>query len=140
MITTNHLLDLGTLAAESYDEYDVASQQLEQSFGVTYVAAKDNLLRDIRIAEKEGLDFSVFQGDDSRFKFPDFNAHIVIRVHKQPTAHDKLTKLADKVAKLEQELKLAKTMLKNTAEELIMKGQCDQVTEKITLAFSRLKK
>lgn len=140
MITTNHLLDLGTFAAESYDEYDTASQQLEQSFGVTYSAAKDNLLRDIRIADKEGLDFDVFQGESSRFKFPDFNTHIVIRVHKQPTAHDKLIKLADKVAKLEQELKLAKTVLKNTAEELIMKGQCDQVTEKITLAFSRLKK
>jgi hypothetical protein len=140
MITTNQLLDLGTLAAESYDEYDQASKQLEESFGITYTSAKDNLLRDIRIADQEGLDFSIFQGDDSRFKFPKFNAHIIVRIHKQPTPHDKLVKLADKVAKLEQELKLAKTVLKNTAEELIMKGQCDEVTEKITVAFSRLKK
>jgi len=139
-IKTTDLVKLGSVAAEAFDDCDTALQQLNQSFGVPYEAARDNLLRDITLAEQEGMDLTVFSGDFSRFKFPAFNTNIVVRITRVPTPHDKLTKLADKVAKLEKELKLAKTQLKHMSEQLVIAGECDQLTEKITLAFSRMRK
>jgi len=138
-IKTTQLVALATKAAEAFDDFDEASQQLNSSFGVSYQATKDNLLRDITIADTEGLDLRVFSGVDSRFKFPQFNTNIVVRIHKKPSAHTKLEKLAEKVNKLEGELKLAKMQLKHEVEELVAKGECDQVTDKIVLAFSRIK-
>jgi hypothetical protein len=96
-IKTTQLVTLATKAAEAFDEFDEASQQLNSSFGVPYQATKDNLLRDITLADTEGLDLSVFAGADSRFKFPQFNTNIVVRIHKKPAQHNKLEKLADKV-------------------------------------------
>jgi len=139
-IRTSDLIDLGQIAAECFSEFDEANAQLTQSFGVPYDAAKDNLLRDVKIADTEGLDLSVFSGETSRFKFPQFNTNIVVRIHRKPTPHSKLEKLAAKVEKLESELKLAKMQLKHTAEQLVASQECDELTEKITLAFNRLKK
>jgi len=51
-----------------------------------------------------------------------------------------LEKAAERVAKLEQELKIAKHQLKTLAEELVLKNEVDQVTDKIGLAFQRLAK
>jgi hypothetical protein len=48
--------------------------------------------------------------------------------------------LADKVSKLEQDLKLAKMQLKHTAQQLVVTGECDEITDKIVLAFSRMRK
>ena len=62
-----------------------------------------------------------------------------MRISRKPTPHTKLEKLAEKVAKLEQELKVAKMQLKHTAEQLVAEHKCDQVTDKISLAFTRLK-
>lgn len=139
-IKTSDLVSLGSIAAEAFNEFDVAQTQLEESFGLTYGAAKDNLLRDVTIAETEGLDLSIFSGENSRFRYPASNANIVIRIHKKPTAHTKLEKLAAKVAAVESELKLAKMALKHEAERLVAKGECDEVTDKIVLAFMRIKK
>lgn len=139
-IRTSDLIDLGQVAAECFSELDEALTQLNSSFGVPYDAAKDNLLRDVKIADTEGLDLSVFSGENSRFKFPQYNTNIVVRIHRKPTPHTKLEKLAAKVEKLEQELKLAKLQLKHTAEQLVASQECDELTEKITLAFTRLKK
>ena len=138
-VKTTQLVTLATKAAEAFDEFDEASQQLNNSFGVPYQATRDNLLRDITLADTEGLDLSVFSGTDSRFKFPQFNTNIVVRIHKKPTQHNKLEKLADRVNKLENELKLAKMQLKHEVEELVTKGECDRITDKIVLAFSRIK-
>jgi len=140
MITSHHLYDLGRSAAESYNEYDNAQVALEESFGVEHKATKSDLLRDVIIADKEGLDLSVFSGDDSRFKFPEFNTNIVVRYYKEPTTHDKLVKLANAVKAKEDELKLAKLKLKHATEELIAKGECDEITARISLAFTRLSK
>jgi len=140
MITSHHLYDLGRFAAESYNEYDNAQVALEESFGVEHKATKSDLLRDVIIADKEGLDLSVFSGDDSRFKFPEFNTNIVVRYYKEPTTHDKLVKLANAVKAKEDELKLAKLKLKHATEELIAKGECDEITARISLAFTRLSK
>lgn len=140
MITSNQLYDLGLLAAQSFNEYDLASVALEGSFGTEHKATKGNLLRDVTIAEKEGLDLSVFSGADSRFKFPDFNTNIVVRIYKEPTPHAKLAKLAAAVEAKEAELKIAKMKLKHATEELIAKGECDEITARVGLAFTRLSK
>lgn len=137
---TTELVSLASTAAEAFDECDKAQMLLNESFGLPYEAAKDSLLRDVTIAESEGLDLSIFSGEQSRFRFPIYNTNIIVRVHKKPTAHQKLNQLSEKVRKLEQELKLAKTMLKHTAEQLVLKGECDEQTDKIVLAFTRLKK
>jgi hypothetical protein len=138
-IKTSDLVSLGERAASAWDECDQALAALNQAFGTPFEAAKDNLLRDITIAESEGIDLSVFSGTDSRFKFPDLRTNIVVRISRKPTPHTKLEKLADKVAKLEQELKVAKLQLKHTAEQLVAQRECDELTDKITLAFTRLK-
>lgn len=138
-IKTSDLVTLGSVAAEAFDEFDVAHTQLNESFGITYSAAKDNLLRDVTIAESEGLDLSIFSGSESRFRYPAMNTNIVVRVHKKPTEHTKLEKLAAKVAKIERDLKLAKMALKHETEQLIVSGACDELTERIVLAFTRIK-
>jgi hypothetical protein len=139
-IKTTELVELGALAAEAYDECDTALQQLDSAFGVPYEAAKLNLLKDITLAERQGFDLSVFSGEESQFKFPQHNTNIVIRITRVPTAHDKLRKLTEKVEKLETELKLAKMQLKHTAKQMVITGECDETTEKIVLAFTRLRK
>jgi hypothetical protein len=139
-IKTTDLVELGAIAAEAYDECDTALKALNESFGAPYEAAKDNLLCDVTAAENAGLDLSVFSGDKSRFRFPEHNTNIVVRISRVPTSHDKLEKLSAKVNKLEQELKVAKMQLKHAAEALVLTGECDQTTEKIVLAFTRLKK
>jgi len=138
-IKTTDLVSLGSIAAEAFNDFDVAQKELNGSFGVPYNAAKDNLLRDVTIAESEGLDLSIFAGPESRFKYPAFDTNIVVRIYRKPTLHAKLDKLAAKVEKLEQDLKLAKLALKHEAEQLVASGSCDEVTEKIVLAFSRIK-
>jgi hypothetical protein len=138
-IKTSDLVTLGSVAAEAFDEFDVAHTQLNESFGVTYSAAKDNLLRDVTIAESEGLDLSIFSGSESRFRYPAMNTNIVVRVHKKPTEHTKLEKLAAKVVKIERDLKLAKMALKHETEQLVVSGACDELTERIVLAFTRIK-
>ena len=139
-IHTTDLVQLGELADQAYDECDTALHHLNESFGTPYEAAKDNLLRDVRVAEAEGTDLAVFSGATSRFKFPKFNTNIVVRVRRVPTPHTKLDTLAARVTKLEKDLKIAKLNLKHEAEKLITKGECDEVTDSITLAFQRLNK
>ena len=139
-IKTTDLVELGAIAAEAYDECDNALKALNESFGVPYEAAKDNLLRDVTAAENQGVDLSVFSGEESRFRFPEHNTNIVVRISRVPTQHDKLDKLSAKVSKLEQELKVAKMQLKHAAEALVLTGECDQLIDKIVLAFTRLKK
>ena len=139
-IKTTSLVSLASTAAEAFNDFETAQTQLSESFGVPYEAAKDNLLRDITIAESQGLDLRVFAGNESRFKFPEFDTNIVVRVHKKPTPHEKLEKLSSKVQRLEQELKLAKAQLKHMGEQLVISGECDERTERIVLAFTRLRK
>lgn len=138
-IKTSDLVTLGSVAAEAFNEFDVAQTQLNESFGLPYNAAKDNLLRDVTIAEAEGLDLKIFAGSESRFRYPIANTNIVVRVHRKPTAHTKLDKLAAKIARIEQDLKLAKMALKHETEHLIASGSCDEVTDRIVLAFTRIK-
>jgi hypothetical protein len=140
MITSNQLYELGLTAAQSFNEYDLGSQALEESFGVEHKATKGNLLRDITIAEKEGLNLSDFSGEESRFKFPEFNTNIVVRIYREATPHSKIAKLAEVVATKEAELKLAKLKLKHATEQLVATKECDLVTDKISLAFTRLSK
>jgi hypothetical protein len=139
-IRSSELVKLGELAAETFNEKETAQTALDESFGLPFEASRDNLLRDIQIAESEGLDLSVFSGAESRFKFPIYNTNIVVRISKIPTPHEKLEKLQTKVAKLEQELKLAKMALKHTAEQLVAAHECDELTDRISLAFTRLRK
>jgi len=139
-ITTANLLDLGTKAADAWNDCDEALTQVSESFGAPFEAMRDHLQRDLIIADREGLDLSCFAGSDSRFKFPEVNAHIIVRISKKPTPHTRLEKAAERVAKLEQELKIAKHQLKALAEELVLKNEVDQVTDTIGVAFKRLAK
>ncbi len=138
-IKTAALVALAATAAESYSEYADALALLEESFGVPYNAAKDCLTRDINVALKQGVDLQPFTGAESRFKFPEFRTNIVVRISRETTEHSTLTKLAAKVTELEQKLKLAKKQLSNAAEELLLKGEVEQVPAKVTLAFTALK-
>jgi len=133
------LLSLADVAASAWSECDVALTELNLAFGTPFEAAKDNLLTDIRTAEQEGFDLAIFSGADSKFKFDQYKTNIIVRVSRKPTPHTKLEKLAAKVEDLEKELKLAKLKLKQQAELLVQSGDCDEVTDKITLAFTRLK-
>lgn len=133
------ILKLADTAANAWSECDIALVQVNEAFGTPFEAARDNLLADVTQADNEGFDLSLFSGAESKFKFPQYKTNIVVRISRKPTPHDKLQKLADKVADLEQQLKVAKLKLKQQAELLVQTGECDQVTDKISLAFTRLK-
>jgi hypothetical protein len=133
------ILKLADTAATAWSECDLALTQVNEAFGTPFEAARDNLLADVTQADGEGFDLGLFSGADSKFKFPQYKTNIVVRISRKPTPHDKLQKLADKVSDLEQQLKLAKLKLKQQAELLVQTGECDQVTDKISLAFTRLK-
>ena len=55
-IKSSDLVKLGAAAADAYDEKDQAQTALDESFGLPFNAARDNLLRDLEIAESQGLD------------------------------------------------------------------------------------
>ena len=133
------ILKLADTAANAWSECDIALVQVNEAFGTPFEAARDNLLADVTQADNEGFDLSLFSGAESKFKFPQYKTNIVVRISRKPTPHDKLQKLADKVADLEQQLRVAKLKLKQQADLLVQTGDCDQVTDKISLAFTRLK-
>jgi len=133
------ILKLADTAASAWSECDVALVQVNEAFGAPFEAARDNLLADVQQAESEGFDLGIFSGAESKFKFPQYKANIIVRVSRKPTPHTKLERLAAKVEDLEQQLKLAKLKLKQQAELLVQSGECDQITDKISLAFTRLK-
>jgi hypothetical protein len=126
-------------SAELFDECDHALTQLNASFGVPYESSRNNLIKDLTLAETAGLDLSIFQGSDSLFKFPEFQTNIIVRVTRTPTAHTKLEKLDARIEKLEKDLKIAKIERKKLVEQLTIGGAIDLITDKITTAFSRLK-
>lgn len=138
-ITTQTLVSQGRISAERYDSCDTALAELNNSFGVEYEASKSNLTSMLCQADAGELDLSVFQGENSLFKFPEFKTNIVVRIDRTPTPHQKIDKLDEKIADLELKLKLAKSERKALIEQLILKGQVDLLTDKITAVFRRLK-
>jgi hypothetical protein len=138
-LTTQALVNQGRISAESYDSCDTALAELNGSFGVEYEAAKNNLTTMLSQADAGEIDLGVFQGENSLFKFPEFKTNIVVRIDRVPTPHQRIDKLDDKIADLELKLKLAKSERKALIEQLILKGQVDLLTDKITAVFRRLK-
>ena len=138
-LTVKALVDQGEIAAERYDACDNALQQLNEGFGVEYDSAKKHLQAMLVKADASSMDLSVFQGDESLFKFPDFKTNIVVRIDKVPTPHDKLDKLDDQIAELEKKLKLKKSERKALVEQLMIKGQIDLLTDRVSAIFRRLK-
>lgn len=138
-LTIPTLVEQGKIAARLYDECDTALSELNNSFGTPYEAARTNLTTDLVCAERSGIDLSVFQGKESLFKYPEYNANIVVRITTVPTAHDKLDKIDEKIAQLELKLKQAKLERKHLVEQLKLSSAVDFVTEKIVTAFSRIK-
>jgi hypothetical protein len=137
--TTQSLITQGRISAERYDSCDTALAELNEGFGAEYEAAKSNLTTMLVQADANELDLSVFQGNDSLFKFPEFKTNIVVRIDRVPTPHQKIDKLDEKIADLELKLKLAKSERKALIEQLILKGHVDLLTDKITAVFRRLK-
>lgn len=138
-LTVKALVDQGEIAAERYDACDNALQQLNDGFGVEYDSAKKNLQDMLVKADASSMDLSVFQGEESLFKFPDYKTNIVVRIDRIPTPHDKLDKLDDQIAELEKKLKLKKSERKALVEQLMIKGQIDLITDRVSAIFRRLK-
>jgi len=138
-ISIDSIVKQGRVSAERYDACDNALSELNQSFGVEYESAKSNLTSMLFRAEGENVDLSVFQGDDSLFKFPEYKTNIVVRIDRIPTPHTKIDKLDEKIADLELRLKLAKVERKALIEQMVLKGQVDLLTDKVSAIFRRLK-
>jgi hypothetical protein len=133
------LVDQAKLSASLFDECDTALTELNEAFGTPYEASRKNLTNDLIVAEKAGIDLSVFQGEESLFKFPDFRTNIQVRITRVPTRHDKIEKIDTKITRLENELKLLKAERKLLIQRLLSDGVVDLLTDKIVTAFTRIK-
>jgi len=139
-ITQTSLVQLGRHAAETYDECDTALTQLNEGFGVAYESARQNLSDDINTAVcQQGMDLSVFSGKSSLFKYEEFRTNIVVRVTQLPTEHEKLLKMDAKIEQLQKQLAKAKLQRKQLIQMLALDNQIDFTTDKVTLAFTRIK-
>jgi hypothetical protein len=138
-VTTQSLIEQGRISAERYDACDIALAELNGSFGAEYEATRSNLTTMLCHAEHGGLDLSVFKGEDSLFKFPEFRTNIVVRIDRSPSPHPKIEKLNEKIADLERKLKIAKIERDSLIKQLDLTGAVDLVTDKITAVFRRLK-
>lgn len=137
--TIADLVKQGRHAAEAYDECDAALTQLNDSFGKPYEASRCNLTNELIQADVSGLDLTVFQGEKSLFRFPDLDTNIVVRIRRVPVGTDKLDKIDQKIAEMEQKLKLLKNQRKRLIEDLKIIGDTDFITDAITTAFQRIK-
>ena len=133
------LTDLAHTAAGCWDECDHALTALNGTYGAPYDAARTNLTKDLVIAESEGLDLSVFSGKESPFRFEDLKVNIAVRVYRKPSEHPRLAAIDAKIEKAEQDLKILKSKRKALIEELEIRNQINQQTDKIVTAFSRMK-
>lgn len=138
-ITHQTLIKQGRIAAERYDECDQALSALNEGFGRTYEAARNELTGMLVKADASELDLDIFKGSDSLFKFEEFRTNIVVRINRVPTPHDKLDKLDDKISDLEHKLKVLKVQRKAMVEQLAIEGKVDMITDKVTAVFNRLK-
>ena len=137
--TIADLVAHGRHAAEAYDECDAALTQLNDSFGKPYEASRCNLTNELIQADVSGLDLSVFQGEHSLFRFPELDTNIVVRIRRVPVGTDKLVKIDQKIAEMEQKVKLLKNQRKRLVDDLRIIGNTDFITDSITTAFQRLK-
>ena len=139
-ITQTSLVQLGRHAAETYDECDTALTQLNEGFGVAFEAARQNLSDDVNIAAcRMGMDLSVFSGKSSLFRYEEFRTNIVVKVTQLPTEHEKLLKVDAKIEQLQNQLAKAKLQRKQLIEMLALDNQIDFTTDKVNLAFTRIK-
>lgn len=139
-ITQTSLVQLGRHAAETYDECDTALTQLNEGFGVAFEAARQNLSDDVNIAAcRMGMDLSVFSGKSSLFRYEEFRTNIVVKVTQLPTEHEKLLKIDAKIEQLQNQLAKAKLQRKQLIEMLALDNQIDFTTDKVNLAFTRIK-
>lgn len=139
-ITQGSLVQLGRHAAETYDECDTALTQLNEGFGVAFEAARQNLSDDVNIAAcRMGMDLSVFSGKSSLFRYEEFRTNIVVKVTQLPTEHEKLLKIDAKIEQLQNQLAKAKLQRKQLIEMLALDNQIDFTTDKVNLAFTRIK-
>ena len=137
--STRALVDQAEVAAERYDACDTALKELNEGFGLEYECARKNLTDMLVKADASDFDLTVFQGDQSLFKFPDFSTNIVVRIDRVPTSHNKIDKLDGQIVELEKKLKLKKAERKALIEQLMIKGQIDMLTDKVSAIFRRLK-
>jgi hypothetical protein len=133
------LTDLAHTAAGCWDECDHALTALNESYGAPYEASRTNLTKDLIIAESEGLDLSVFSGKESPFRFEDLKVNIAVKIYRKPSEHPKLEAIDAKITKVEKDLKVLKSKRKALIEELEIRNQIHQQTDKIVPAFSRMK-
>lgn len=138
-VTHQTLIKQGRIAAERFDEVDVALTALNDGFGKSYEASKNELNSMLVRADASELDLDVFKGADSLFKFEEFKTNIVVRINRVPTPHEKLDKLDDQIAEAEKKLKLLKSKRKAAIEQLAIEGKVDMLTDRVTAVFNRLK-
>lgn len=125
-------------AAESWSESDEALIQWEESFGHEFATRKENLTNDLESAARKGFDIDQFQGKDSPLKFPEFDAHIVVRVTKTPTLHKSLEELDDQIKILKKQIKMVELEKKAVLGQLTLKEEIQFNIDKVGLAFKHL--
>jgi len=140
ILNQSHLRSQGRIAAEAYDECDTALTELNDSYGITYEAARTNLTKDLILADGEGFDLSLYTGKDSEFRFEDINTNIVVKIYKKPSEHTKLDRIEERIQQHETELKVLKARRKALIEELLLRQEIHESTDKIVTAFTRIKK
>ena len=140
ILNHSHLLSQGRIAAEAFDECDTALTQLNESYGAPYEAARTNLTKDLILADSEDFDLSIYTGKDSEFRFDDINVNIVVKIYKKPSEHTKLDQIEDRIQKAEKDLKVLKARRKALIEELLIREEIKQSTDKIVTAFTRTNK
>ena len=140
ILNHSHLLSQGRIAAEAFDECDTALTQLNESYGAPYEAARTNLTKDLILADGEDFDLSIYTGKDSEFRFDDINVNIVVKIYKKPSEHTKLDQIEDRIQKAEKDLKVLKARRKALIEELLIREEIKQSTDKIVTAFTRTNK
>jgi hypothetical protein len=140
IISHSHLRSQGRIAAEAWDECDTALTELQDGYGAPYEAARTNLTKDLILADGEGFDLDLYTGKDSEFRFDDINVNILVRISKKPSEHTKLDQIEDRILKAETDLKVLKARRKALIEELLLRQEIHESTDKIVAAFTRLKK
>lgn len=140
ILNHSHLITQGRIAAEAWDECDIALTALNEGYGASCEAARTNLTKDLTIAESEGFDLDPFSGKDSNFRFEDLNVNIVVKIFRKPSEHTKLDRIEDRIQQHETELKVLKARRKALIEELLIRQEIHNNTDKIVTAFTRIKK
>ena len=129
------LMEDAELAARACYEYKLAKMACEQAYGLPFHTAKENLIDNLTIAEKNKFDLSQFRGPKSLFKFAQWETHIVYLLKYIPTYHPKLKRIDDNMKKYKQKLDMAKIEHEAEIKRLLVTNEIEMTFNKLELQF-----